>query len=82
MKTLTIKDNIYEKLSKVKKPGESFSDLFDRLADNEKPSIMEFAGFLSKESAAKMEKEIAAHKKKSQKLNTERKKRLEKLWSS
>lgn len=32
-KTLTIKDDVYEKLIAVKDPGESFSDLFARLVE-------------------------------------------------
>ena len=82
MKTLTIKDTVYEKLVKVKKGKESFSDLFERLADKEKTSILEFAGFLSKKDAEKMEKAIKEYRKESVKADIERKKRLEKLWLS
>ena len=32
-KTLTIKDEVYEKLVAVKEPKESFSDLFTRLVE-------------------------------------------------
>lgn len=32
VKTITIKDTVYEELKAMKKPGESFSDLFERLA--------------------------------------------------
>jgi predicted CopG family antitoxin len=31
MKTLTIRDEVYEKLASMKREGESFSELFDRL---------------------------------------------------
>ncbi len=31
MKTLTIRDEVYEKLASMKRQGESFSELFDRL---------------------------------------------------
>ena len=34
-KTLTIRDEVYRKLAAVKGPGESFSDLFDRLVEEE-----------------------------------------------
>ncbi len=33
VKTLTIKDEVYDKLAAVKDPGESFSDLFSRLVE-------------------------------------------------
>ncbi len=31
VKTITIRDDIYKKLLAIKRPGESFSDLFERL---------------------------------------------------
>ena len=31
VKTITIKDTVYEELKAIKKPDESFSDLFERL---------------------------------------------------
>jgi predicted CopG family antitoxin len=31
VKTITIKDTVYEELKAMKEPGESFSDLFERL---------------------------------------------------
>ncbi|MDG6988524.1 MAG: hypothetical protein JRN21_04275 [Nitrososphaerota archaeon] len=34
-KTLTIKDEVYKKLTAVKDPDESFSDLFSRLVEGE-----------------------------------------------
>ncbi len=36
-KTLTIKDVVYRKLLAMKGEGESFSDLFERLADESSP---------------------------------------------
>ena len=82
VKTLTIKDKIYEELVTIKGREESFSDLFERLAKKEKKGIMEFAGFLSKETAEKMKKGIAKRKAEDRKLGTKKRKRLEKLWSS
>jgi predicted CopG family antitoxin len=32
-KTITIRDEVYQKLLKVKREGESFSDLFERLIE-------------------------------------------------
>jgi predicted CopG family antitoxin len=32
-KTITIKDDVYERLLKMKRDDESFSDLFERLAE-------------------------------------------------
>ena len=76
------KDKVYEELTTIKGRKESFSDLFERLAKKEKKGIMEFAGFLSKETADKMKKDIAKRKKEDIKLEDKKRKRLEKLWSS
>jgi predicted CopG family antitoxin len=37
VKTITIRDEVYRKLLTVKKKDESFSELFDRLAENKDP---------------------------------------------
>ncbi len=36
-KTITIRDEVYEKLLKVKREGESFSELFERLIEGMDP---------------------------------------------
>ncbi|MGB9728025.1 MAG: antitoxin VapB family protein, partial [Nitrososphaeria archaeon] len=36
-KTITIRDDVYKKLLKVKREGESFSELFERLIENLNP---------------------------------------------
>jgi len=36
-KTITIRDEVYRKLLKVKREGESFSDLFERLIEGGSP---------------------------------------------
>ena len=82
VKTLTIKDKVYEELTTIKGKEESFSDLFERLAKKEKKGIMEFAGFLSEETAEKMKKTLVKRKAENRKLEDEKRKRLEKLWSS
>ena len=82
VKTLTIKDRVYEELTTIKGREESFSDLFERLAKKEKKGIMEFSGFLSKQTAKKMKKDVAKRKKEGIKLENKKRKRLEKLWSS
>ncbi len=46
MKTLTIRDDVYEKLSKLKKEHESFSDLLERVLEQRCPSLRDFAGIL------------------------------------
>ena len=36
-KTLSIRDDVYRKLLKIKREGESFSELFDRIAEDKDP---------------------------------------------
>jgi predicted CopG family antitoxin len=37
VKTITIRDEIYRKLLTIKRKDDSFSELFDRLAENKDP---------------------------------------------
>jgi predicted CopG family antitoxin len=46
MKTLTIKDEVYEKLLKLKRENESFSDVLERLISRERTSLRTFYGSL------------------------------------
>ncbi|RLI23795.1 antitoxin, partial [Candidatus Bathyarchaeota archaeon] len=46
MKTLSIRDDVYEKLRRLKREGESFSDVIDRLIAREKTSLRFFFGKL------------------------------------
>ena len=39
-KTISIKENVYDKLHRMKRPGESFNELLDRL--NEKVAPLKF----------------------------------------
>ena len=65
MKTLTVRDDVYEKLVKLKKEGESFSDLLERLLSREKVSLREFYGSLKDSKfLEELEKEILEFRKK------------------
>ena len=46
MKTLTIRDETYQKLVRLKGENESFSDVIDRIIEGRRTSIKEFAGAL------------------------------------
>ena len=46
MKTLTIRDDVYEKLDRLKLEGESFSDVIQRLLEEKRPPLEEFLGVL------------------------------------
>lgn len=56
VKTITITENAYEILKSKKKENESFSKTIVRMFG--RPSLMQFAGCLSKESADKLEHTI------------------------
>lgn len=43
-KTITIKENVYEKLMKAKGKDESFSDFLGKVVEEKKPDLMKFAG--------------------------------------
>lgn len=59
MKTLTIRDDVYAKLVKLKKEDESFSDLLERILERGRPSLRDFAGILKdSEWLDDLEKEI------------------------
>ena len=62
-KTITVKEESYNRLAMRKKPNESFSDVIDRLTG--KGSILEFAGLLSKKEGLALEKNIRDARKKS-----------------
>ncbi len=62
VKTITIRDVVYMQLVKVKRPGESFSMLFERLAETANPmdSLKELRGSVSFKNKKKMLAEIYA----------------------
>ena len=43
-KTITIKEDVYEKLMKAKGKDESFSEFFGKIVEKKKPDLMKFAG--------------------------------------
>lgn len=59
-KTITIRDEVYRKLSKIKREGESFSELFERLAEGKDPldTLKRLRGCVEFEDKEKMLGEI------------------------
>ncbi|MDL1957704.1 MAG: antitoxin VapB family protein [Candidatus Desulfofervidus auxilii] len=53
MKTITIREEVYEKLVKLKREGESFSDVIERLLNRPRISVRFFAGRLKDSEALK-----------------------------
>lgn len=62
MKTITIRDEVYKKLSRIKKKDESFSELFERLVENRNPieTLMELRASVEFKEKEKMLSEIYA----------------------
>ncbi len=57
VKTLTVTEEAYERLSAKKEPGESFSNVIIKITG--KANLMDIAGILSKSEAAELRKHIA-----------------------
>ncbi len=51
MKTITIRDDTYEKLLKLKRDGESFSDVIERLIEHKDFNIDRYFGILKNSEA-------------------------------
>lgn len=71
-KTITIKDEVYDRLKRLKKEGESFTELIDRLI--EKRSILELSELTDKKEAKSLEntmKKGSKERKEARKKNPE-----------
>ncbi|MFQ5911309.1 MAG: antitoxin VapB family protein [Thermoplasmata archaeon] len=60
VKTLSIRDEVYGKLLAIKREGESFSELFERLAEDMNPrdTLKKLSGCVEFEDKEKMLSEI------------------------
>jgi predicted CopG family antitoxin len=65
VKPVSLSNEAYGVLSKMKSEGESFSDVVLRLAEknDKKTDLSRFFGVLSKDEADEMKKNIAEHRK-------------------
>ncbi len=52
VKTITVTIEAYRKLRRAKRPGESFTDVINRIMGG--PSVLELAGILDDEAGARM----------------------------
>ncbi len=74
-KTLTITEDAYERLAKVKSKNESFSEVI--VKHFPKHSLLEIAGILSHQEAEKIREHIAESRKRSRQRMLELTKRLQ-----
>ena len=66
MKNVTISDKIYEEISSMKQPGESFSEVIGRLVYRKRVKLSSFYGILAdSEFLKELEKEVDENRKKS-----------------
>ncbi len=76
VKTLTIKEKVYNRLRADKRIEESFSDYFERLLSEKKRDYMRFAGIWDKKTAEEIRAIIRKSRKEDEKFSNEREKRL------
>ena len=74
VKTVTITEEAYSRLSSMKAGGESFSETILRLGGKRK--LSEFVGILSEESADEIEKSIKEMRKRHYQVHRKRMKRI------
>lgn len=55
VKTITITEEAYRKLARIKRPEESFTDVVNRILGW--PSVLDLAGILEPEAGGKLEEE-------------------------
>ncbi|MEX2701680.1 MAG: antitoxin VapB family protein [Candidatus Baldrarchaeota archaeon] len=82
VKTISISDEVYEKLKKMKLEGESFSDVINRLIERRtKISDIAEMNILTEEEAKKIEELLKKLREERIKIEKERKERLlELMW--
>lgn len=73
-KTITISEDAYLRLKRLKRPGESFTDVVQRLTGRE--DLMRFAGTISEEFAAELEEHIRKNRERIDREMAERRR----LW--
>ena len=77
-KTITIKDEVYRDLLKLKRKDESFTELFKRLTEREKLDLTRFAGAwkMSDDEWKKIERVLKERRRSADRNFEERVKRL------
>ncbi len=61
VKTITVTEDAYRRISSLKRPDESFSELFVRLTSN-KASIWKYFGVLSSQEADEAQRTVREHR--------------------
>ncbi len=61
-KTISLVDSAYMRLKAVKRPGESFSDVVNRVLGGKEPSFLDFRGMLRGGSVDRLAETVARMK--------------------
>ena len=61
-KTISLEDSAYSRLKAVKRPGESFSDVVNRVLGSSEPSFLDFRGLLHGGSGDRLAETVARMK--------------------
>jgi len=58
-KTISLEDSAYLKLKAAKRPGESFSDVINRIVGSREPSLLDLRGLFDRKSVDQLAVAIA-----------------------
>ena len=58
-KTISLEDSAYVKLKAAKRPGESFSDVVNRILGGREPSLLDLRGLFGRKSVDQLVEAIA-----------------------
>lgn len=75
-KTLTVTEDAYKRLARLKRKNESFSVVIERLTGKKETKLMDYFGILSEEAGENLEKNITATRKKKKNARAKRMNRL------
>ena len=79
-KTISLEDSAYEKLRAAKRPGESFTDVVNRLVLGTKPSFSLFAGLLDKKAGNNLAKAFEKMRAEDREFERKRLKEWKRRW--
>jgi predicted CopG family antitoxin len=76
VKSITITEEAYNNLARLKRENDSFSIVINRLAGKDKINLLDFFGIWSDETTANFEKFLKGKKRRNVKMRKERLKRI------